>query len=92
MSSPISLSKTPGFSEWASTPETQKFLFLLSELVDVEVGRMRYPLTSDAMIHINFGIMEATRRAKHLLRNPLEAPEERAAMPRATYQVKPEQP
>ncbi len=81
------LLKVQGFADWATTPDAQKFLPLLAEVVDTEVGAAFYTMPEPHWVHINLGIQDAARRTRYIISNPLMAPDERPAAPPATYGI-----
>lgn len=84
------LQKVKGFAEWAATTESRRFLSMLSEVIDTEVGESAYPMKDPHMVHINFGVQDAVRRVRRIVNDPLATPRVLPPLPRATYQVKPE--
>ena len=82
------LIKVPGFAEWASTPEAQRFLPLLAEVVDHDIGASFYTMPEPHWVHVNLGIQDAVRRTRHILRNPLVPAPERGPTPRPHYGIK----
>lgn len=86
------LKKTPGFTEWASEGQGPLFLSLLAEVVDVEVGMSGYGMHEAHYVHVNFGIQDATRRVRHILKDPtgVRTLAGKPTLPPARYGVKPE--
>lgn len=81
------LLKVQGFADWATTPDAQKFLPMLAEVVDTEVGDTGYAMPDPHWAHVNLGIQDAVRRVRRIISNPLMAPDERPAAPPATYGI-----
>jgi len=60
----------PGFSDWCGRQDTKTFLTLMGEVVDEEVGASGYPINDPHLVHINFGVQDAVRRVRGILRDP----------------------
>lgn len=74
------------FSEWVAQGRRMGFLSSLSELIDQEIGELGHPLSQPHHVHVNFGIQEAVRRIRRLVKDPL-SPLSRVDSPPATYGI-----
>lgn len=78
----------PGFAEWLERSDTAAFMGAIADMVDEEVGTVSYDLRHPHLVHVNYGIQDAVRLVRELLRDPLgKERTQRPSMPPPRYGV-----